>query len=271
MKKLVTVITCLTVLASTASAASLRLFFTSTSGNPGSPPRAAAFGSDPAVPSTTSTNWPGSTSTVTNPALATPVQGNPSVAGGRLYLWATGDGGGVDPDGNPIINQWIGVAFSLNVVGPATISSGGLGNVRSPISVRRWNSGSDMGADGNFAYNLTAVSDGTNGLRFSFQGMVDSGINGYDGWSDNSTSYLLGYWDFAANGGTSQVFLGVGQQGIARSGGDAANDEIFFGTGDAALRGNQFGARSSVEDATITPEPASLALLALAGLMIRRR
>ena len=71
--------------------------------------------------------------------------------------------------------------------------------------------------------------------------------------------------------GDYEVYLAVGPGGIGRQLGSPDTDLLFFGAGDAGLLGKHFGATSEHWDLRITPEPASLILLSLAGLFLRRR
>jgi hypothetical protein len=84
--------------------------------------------------------------------------------------------------------------------------------------------------------------------------------------SDGST--ILGYVD-VSSGGQATVWFRVGTLGIAIQGGNQETP-IRFGFGDASVRAGSRD-RSSAADATIIPEPASLMLLGLGALALRRR
>jgi hypothetical protein len=66
------------------------------------------------------------------------------------------------------------------------------------------------------------------------------------------------------------LYFGVGTGGIARQGGDVDSDLIYFGAADG-MRGDAFAQFPTVPLLTCIPEPASLLLLGLAGLVLRRR
>jgi hypothetical protein len=192
------------------------------------------------------------------PDPGTPI--NPVVDGSstvRLHIWGTAP--------RTPASTWNGIALDIQIDGPATIVGGGGLNVVSvdDPTLYRWELGSDLDLP-----SLNFVSITGRGLKSppdTLTGWTDRG-----GATADDDSTYLGYVDFLANGGTSSVYFAVGQAGITRQGGTTA-DNVFFGAGDAALHGNQFGQRSAVADATITPEPASLLLLGLAGLALRRR
>lgn len=70
------------------------------------------------------------------------------------------------------------------------------------------------------------------------------------------------------------IFLGPGLGGISRSGSDPGDCDVYFGWGDAPLPDNANTAHSELPDAyccCYIPEPASMLLLGLAGLFLRRR
>ena len=66
------------------------------------------------------------------------------------------------------------------------------------------------------------------------------------------------------------LYFAVGEGGIARQGGSVDEDLIYFGANDG-IRGDAFGGYGEIPMAICTPEPASLLLLGLAGLFLRRR
>ncbi|MBL8877932.1 MAG: PEP-CTERM sorting domain-containing protein [Phycisphaerales bacterium] len=245
------------MLAGAASAANLRLFFSA--GDPVGPghnplPVPAANGAmnvaaQAAVPLLT----PGELGSSTNPAL-TP-------AGGRLHLWGTGDLGDPDP------NVWNGIGVRIAISGGAGvgITAGGGLNVTGPTTARRWETGSDFNPTGSPArYNFIAVTRA--GLQLPAL---------TDGWGNNDNAVYLGYIDLSGNTGATaaEVRLVVDDAGISRQSGDVTTDRVFFGFGDDGLRGDAFGQSSTVADATVAavPEPASMLLVGLAALALRRR
>lgn len=182
--------------------------------------------------------------------LNTPPVTNPIIPGGRLWVW----GGGTPGDTTP--NVWNGIAVNIAINGPATIVGGGMLNVTSPTEFRRWETGSDLTPP---TLNMVAVT--RRGLELPAA---------RDGFDDGSAWVLLGYLDFAANGGVSDVRFQVGSAGISRQDG-SPSDCLRFGADDDCFPGPIPG--NQLPDAFVVPEPASAGLLiaALAMTMRRRR
>ena len=80
---------------------------------------------------------------------------------------------------------------------------------------------------------------------------------------------LLGYVDIIPSAGGS-IYLTVEAQIFARLD-STPEDFVNFGYGDDSVGTGEIGVRTSIADATIVPEPASLMLLSLGALALRRR
>ena len=84
---------------------------------------------------------------------------------------------------------------------------------------------------------------------------------------------LLGFVDVENAGAfavSSDLFMTVESPIFAKFGG-GGNERVFFGYLDASVGGGEIGVRTSIADATVVPEPASLMLLGLGALALRRR
>lgn len=256
MKRILATLVGLSMLAGAASAANLRLFFSAD--NP------VGGGHNP-LPAPAGNGAMNVAAQAGNPLLTPSELGSQSNAslpqgGGRLHLWGTGDQGDPDP------NVWNGIGVRIQIAGGAgvSITGGGGLNVTSPTTLRRWETGSDFNPVGDSRYNFIAVTRA--GLNLP---ALD------DGWDNGSNAVYLGYIDLSANTGATnaEVRLVVDNAGISRQGGNVNEDLIFFGFGDPGLRGDAFGQASRDADAIVAPipEPASMLLVGLAALALRRR
>ena len=170
-----------------------------------------------------------------------------------VYLWANLEAGDI----------WNGMSldlFGTNAVVPSPLYNPGT----TPNT--RWNPGSDLEFGGdNHAFGVSVTELG---LGNSLEPLIAPGYN-------IDTHWLLGEVVFDAAGGVG-TFLEIGDQGIARSGGGPGLDDVYFGftepapgQPDGPIPNNGFGQISTYPD--IIPEPASLLLIGLAGLALRRR
>jgi hypothetical protein len=166
---------------------------------------------------------------------------------------------------------WVGIAVDYMTTGGVSIVDSIMNNDdHVPLCwARRWEYSSDFGGTDGFF--LVAVT------RYGLGGMLpaDFGV-----WPADIYSYVptmgsgpLKYWlgnITLACDAPGELYFGVGTEGIARQGGDVDSDLIYFGSAEG-MRGDAFAEFPTVPLLTCIPEPASLLLLALAGLALRRR
>lgn len=205
------------------------------------------------------------------PTLAVP-QGGPytPASPGRFYMWARLEGG----NGNMLYLSWgvnIRATGNVNIVNFVPGVNGNIYNYyNGDTDVYRWqgyNNG-DYSATSLLNVRVMCGTAGYFGIRD--KNYLNSDLQ----WDPTTKSTLLGYLDVTGSAGG--LFYQVGDLGIIRSGGTW--EPVYFGFGDDALglMGNSKQLPTGSEtgfllDAKIVPEPASLLLLGLTGLLLRRR
>lgn len=163
------------------------------------------------------------------------------------------------------------IDIDVRAVGAGSISAWNIYNTNISIQTR-WN-GIGNKTGGASVSEITQIAM-INVTQFGVQNNATANTqdphynrNVEDGGSVRGTT-LLGWVDVV--GTNVELFIDVGPALIARSGG-TPQDRVFFGFGDASVQVSPANNTSTAFDAKVTPEPASLALLGLGALALRRR
>lgn len=197
----------------------------------------------------------------------------------RLWVWAQILGPGGTAPTTPNNVTFNGVSLRVNASGPGTISGFNFWN---------YSNGTYGGNAGRWQQHSSSALIPGSSHEFSGAAVTaGAGVNNTAAAATNDTQYirgaaprldvtLLGWVDVTGNAqGTVELRFAVGTLGIAQSGGLPGDRRIYMGWGDegSSPLNNQVGGTSPVADAMINvaPEPASLSLLALAGLVALRR
>lgn len=193
----------------------------------------------------------------------------------RLYVWAQ-----ITPPGPANNATYNGVSLAVNAGGGSAVTgfnfwnytNGALGN-----GAGRWQQfGVVPSLPGSVEFSGGAV---VAGIGVTNSGDANTNDRQHRRFAADGTtridSTLLGYVELsAAAAGDYPIHFAIGSLGIAQQG--QPPQPIYMGWGDeqAAPLGNQFGGTTPNADATLhvfVPEPASMILLALAGLAAFRR
>jgi hypothetical protein len=172
-------------------------------------------------------------------------------------------------------------AIGIDIVG-ANVDSLQMDNFDHRVGIGtayRWEASSDFGTGNHFAL-IGVTTYGVGGLfpadlTGGVQGITDwwsyTALSGGVGDPDGIYKYWLGNVTLSATEETD-VYMQIASQGVVRRLGSAADDLVWFGEDETtAMTGDMFGEHSVMPDFVFTPEPASLILLSLAGLFLRRR
>ena len=217
--------------------------------------------------------------------VATPALGTP-----RVWLSDVTEADGTAVEGNLSISVLANASFSIGVwmtvevdlkINGFALDLTETVNLLSADSITwmeadnfdRW----DGTVDGNLNLTSTSLWENGNAVGVSELGLTDSAMfRGFDANYDGTVgAFLVAVLEVTAGAtlGSTDLFLDVGTQVI---GYDPDTDgNVYLGSGDAAVDRETGGTSSSVRDGvvTVTPEPATMGLLALGalGLIARRR
>jgi hypothetical protein len=189
-----------------------------------------------------------------------------------LGLWATPAFDWASPP-----DIWQGININVITTGDVTVDNVAMNNFNhgslfSPAY--RWESSSDFGTDNHF-YLVGVSTFGIGGMLPDPYGSPSDDLCYVDGPEGSGfLRYWMGNVTLSGADAGGDVFLQIGMGGIARRGGVVTTDLIYFGRdGDAPLLGDDFMAMTATPEFHFNaiPEPASLILLSLAGLFLRRR
>ncbi len=164
------------------------------------------------------------------------------------------------------LDKWIGISMNVDFQGAgAELVETSEFYDRMILGVLpSWNPGSDFSFVGDNYAAVAAITEQGLGGPLDIPD-IDNGGRGY---------YLIGELtiDCLDPFEATDLYLTVGASGIARAGAVPGEDDIYFGFGDDPVASDATGVRTALPEAIIAvPEPASLLLLALVGLALRRR
>ncbi len=152
--------------------------------------------------------------------------------------------------------RWIRTYGTLNNPRNASFRSAALSNWREvSSSIWNWDEAEAIARTGD-PFNAAGNSDSKHYRR------------AWDSRGGGLGTTLLGYVD--VEGSHGNVWMTVESPIFARIG-PGPDDQVNFGYGDASVGTGEIGVRTSIAEATSVPEPASLVLLGLGALALRRR
>jgi hypothetical protein len=268
MKKCLIVLAGVAFLAASANAATLRLYY-STRGPTSGTPQNEDITTPYTPPSEAAADINPGDMAVAGDQLAKidlGPGGSPTVT---LFVWAEMVGGGAQ--------KWAGIGMDIKTVGDVKMTGFNFWNYTNGGYIR-WD-GTGIGSSSATLLNdiiLAAVSQ--QGVNSSGNTTANAGADKQ--YINNGTTnrhVVIGSVTFMATapsgffGGMGWSYIGIGDAGIARDTG--VEESIYLGHGDEGdgLTGESKNTYSTIAEASFMPEPASIVLLALAGLMLRRR